>query len=90
MDSFVKMDVFFFVTTISVVVLTILLAVLIIYIIKIFSDVKYISKKAKTEADLVAEDLRELRANVKDKGAKLKYFVDFFKNLGKKRKNRKS
>ena len=86
MNDFLKQDIFFFVTTIAVVVLAILLAILIIYIIKISKDVKYISNKAKTETDLISNDLSELRQNVKDKGAKLKYFISFFNNLGKKRK----
>lgn len=86
MSDFLKQDIFFFVTTVAVVVLTILLAVLIVYIIKISRDVKYISKRAKSEADLISQDLSELRENVKDKGAKLKYFVSFFNNLRNKGK----
>lgn len=85
MDNFVKMDVFFFVATVAVVILALLLAVLIIYIIKISRDVKYISHKAKSEADLIAQDLSDLRENVKNKGAKFKYFWSFFNNLRKKK-----
>jgi predicted Holliday junction resolvase-like endonuclease len=79
------MDVFFFVATVAVVILALLLAVLIIYIIKISRDVKYISHKAKSEADLIAQDLSDLRQNVKNKGAKFKYFWSFFNNLRKKK-----
>lgn len=85
MNDFLKQDIFFFVTTIAVVILTILLAILIIYIIKISKDVKYISHKAKSEADLISKDLSDLRENVKEKGAKLKYFLSFFNNLRKKK-----
>ena len=85
MDQFLKQDIFFFVTTVAVVVLAILLAILIIYIIKISKDVKYISHKAKSEADLISQDLSDLRENVKKKGAKLKYFLSFFNNLRKKK-----
>ena len=87
MTDFLKQDIFFFVTTLAVVFLTILISVLIIYIIKISQDVKYISNKAKSEADLISQDLSDLRQNVKDKGAKLKYFVSFFNNLRKKGKD---
>lgn len=87
MTDFMKLDVFFFVTTIAVVILTLLLAVLIIYIIKIGKDIKYISHRAKSEADLIAQDLSDLRQNVKDKGVKMKYFWSFFNNLrGKSKK----
>ena len=84
MTEFMKQDIFFFVTTIAVVVLTILLAILIIYIIKITRDVKYISTRAKTEADLISQDLSDLRDNVK-KGVKLKYLISFFNNLRNKK-----
>ena len=86
MTDFAKMDVFFFVTTIAVVVLSILLAILIIYIIKISRDIKHITQKARSEAELISQDLSDLRQNVKEHGAKLKYFASFFSNLNKKRK----
>jgi hypothetical protein len=85
MNEFYKMDVFFFVATIAVVILTLLLAALIVYIIKISRDIKYISQKAKSEADLISQDLSDLRENVKDKGVKMKYFLSFFNNLRKKK-----
>ena len=84
MDTLIKADVFFFITTVAIIVLSLLLAVLIIYIIKISKDIKYISNKAKNEADLIAEDLSDLRENVKEKGVKLKYLISFFNNLRKK------
>ena len=86
MTEFAKMDIFFFVTTIAVVVLTLLLIILVIYIIKISKDIKYISSKAKDEADLISQDLSELRDNIKEKGAHLKYFMSFFNNLKNKHK----
>ena len=84
MDTLIKAGVFFFITTVAIIVLSLLLAVLIIYIIKISKDIKYISNKAKNEADLIAEDLSDLRENVKEKGVKLKYLISFFNNLRKK------
>ncbi|MFA5991550.1 MAG: hypothetical protein WC794_04895 [Candidatus Doudnabacteria bacterium] len=86
MSEFAKMDIFFVITSAAVILLGILLAVLIVYIIKISRDIKYISKKARSEADLISQDLSELRENVKDKGAKLKFFASFFNNLSKKKK----
>jgi hypothetical protein len=84
MSDFMKQDIFFFVTTIAVAVLTILLAILIIYIIKISSDVKHISEKARNEADLISQDLSDLRRNI-GRGFKLKYLFSFFNNLRKKK-----
>lgn len=88
MNDFLKQDIFFFVTTVAVFILTILAAILIIYIIKISKDIKYITKKAKDEAELISQDLSELRENLKDKGSKLKHFISFFNNLSKKRKEK--
>lgn len=88
MNDFLKQDIFFFVTTISVVVVTVLLTVLIFYIIKISRNVKYISEKAKTEADLIAEDISELRNNVKEHGMKAKHLFSFFSNLAQKSKKK--
>lgn len=89
MDQFYKMDVFFVITTAAVIIVTVVLAVAAIYVIKILKDVKYISKKAKTEADIISGELSELRQNVKEQGAKLKHFSSFFSNIYKKSKNNK-
>jgi predicted Holliday junction resolvase-like endonuclease len=86
MTEFAKMDVFFFVTTIAVIIFTLLVAVAAIYIIKILRDIKYITKKAKSEADIISEELSDLRDNVKTQGAKLKFFGNFFNNIYKKSK----
>ena len=51
MDDFYKQDVFFFITTIAVVLITVFSIVILAYVVKILHDVKYISKKAKTESD---------------------------------------
>lgn len=86
MDDFYQMHVFFFVTTIAVVVLTIVLAVAAVYVVKILKDIKYISRKAKSEADIISGELSELRQNVKQQGAKLKFISSFFSNIYKKSK----
>ena len=86
MEEFYKQDVFFVITTAAVIVMTVVLAVALIYIIKILRDVKYISKKAKTEADIISGELSDLRQNVREHGAKLKHFASFFSNIYKKNK----
>jgi hypothetical protein len=86
MNEFYKQDIFFFVTTIAVILLTVIAAVGLIYLVKILRDVKYISKKAKTEADILSGELSQLRENVKENGSKLKYFISFFNNIYKKSK----
>jgi predicted Holliday junction resolvase-like endonuclease len=89
MTDFLKQDIFFFITSIAVIILTLLLAILIFYIIKISKNIKYISERAKTEADLISEDISNLRDNVKEHGAKFKYFASFFSDLAKKANKKK-
>ena len=86
MDPFYKQDIFFFVTTVAVVLITIISAVVLVYVAVILKDIKYIVRKAKTESDLIGEDLHKLRENVKDEGAKIKHFAKFFSSIYKRNK----
>ena len=86
MDDFYKQDIFFFVTTISVLIVLLIIIVASIYIFKILNDIKYIAKKAKMESNLIAEDLSELRQNIKAEGSKLKILSKFFAGLYRRRK----
>lgn len=88
MESIMKSEIFFFITSIATVVLAILIGIAAVYAIRILRNVDDISKKAKDEADLIKEDIAELRQSVKTEGAKVKSFVNFFNNL-KGRKNNK-
>jgi hypothetical protein len=85
METFVKQDIFFFITSLAVVVLTILVAVLVIYLIRITRKVNYIADKAKTETDLLSQELTELRKNIRT-GMKFKHFTSFFSNLTRRSK----
>lgn len=68
MESVAKSDMFFFVTTIAVVVVTLVLVVALSYIIRIASDIKYIASRAKKETDEIADDLKVARETLKTKG----------------------
>ena len=88
MDTVAKSDFFFFVTTIAVIVVTLVLIVALTYVIRIASDIKYISKRAKEETDDIADDIRSARENLKSKG---KLFATLFTSLwalGKKKKTK--
>lgn len=71
MQALVKSDIFFFITSIAVVVLTIVLAVAAVYVIRILRDVKDLSGKAKDEGEKIIEDMRSVRENMKGKAARL-------------------
>jgi len=86
MNDFLKQDVFFFVTTAFVVLLTAVLLVAAFYVIRILRDVRSISDTAKTETKALAQDISELRSNVKSEGAKLKHLAKFFSSIYKRTK----
>ena len=65
MTEIAKSEIFFFVTTIIVVVLGILSTVILVYGIYIFKNIKEISDRIKKESELISDDIRELRANLR-------------------------
>lgn len=84
MSEFIKMDVFFFIASIGTSILTILLVIALIRLIALIRDLKYISNKAKTEANNLSEDIENLRQNVKKKGVELKHVVNFLSTIIKR------
>lgn len=84
MDDFLKQDVFFFITTVAVMVITILLGVFLVYVIRIARTVDNILLKVKAETDIITVELAELRKNVRKEGVKIKHFAKFFSNVKKK------
>ena len=88
MEPILKSETFFFITSIATVILTILIGIAAAYLIRILRNVDDISKKAKDEAELIKEDVADLRQNIRDEGIKVKSFVNFFNKL-KGRKSKK-
>jgi predicted Holliday junction resolvase-like endonuclease len=88
MESIVKSDMFFFVTTIAVIVLTLVLVVALSYIIRIASDIKYIAKRAKQETDEIADDLKSARETLKSKGKTIATILSSLWILRNKRKSK--
>jgi len=89
MTELIKADVFFFVTTVAVVLLAILFAVLMFYLIGIMRNVRDISALAKDEGKNIKEDIAELRANIKREGLRFKHLADFMKKPHKRKKSNK-
>ena len=85
MNEFVKMDVFFIIASTAAILLTVLLVILLIYLIRLIRDAKFIVNKAKVEAELLSEDIRDLRQNVKN-GFKIKHLLSFFGSIAKRNK----
>ena len=81
METLMKSEIFFFITSIATVILTILIGIVAAYLIRILRNVDDISKTAKNEASLIKEDVADLRQNIRDEGIKVKSFVSFFNKL---------
>lgn len=78
-----KSDIFFFVTTIAVIVIGVLLLIALIYTIKILRDIKHVSRAVKEESDKIIEEVENVRTGFLSK------IVAFFNPI-KKTKRKKS
>ena len=86
MNDFLKQDLFFFVTTVAVVMFAVLGSIAMIYIIQIVKNINYIAKRARQQTDLISEDLDSLRDRVRTEGFRIKHLFNFFMNINKKGK----
>ena len=92
MDKLVHADIFFFITTCAIVLLTIIFAIALVYGIFIAKNVHYVVKKIKEESDNISGDIAHARQKMREQGAKVASYVAFFKSLvsfGSERKAKK-
>jgi len=78
MGDFLKMDVFFLVTTIAVLLSIFFGAVLFWRLSRIFKNIEHISKQVALESDNIRLDLAELRTDVRRGKGRLKSLINFF------------
>ncbi|MFA7309801.1 MAG: hypothetical protein WC050_02745 [Candidatus Paceibacterota bacterium] len=81
MNDFLKMDVFFVVSTLVVVVVGIFLTIVLIRVFRILGYVEELSKTVSDEAKDVRADVVELRAHIRREGFKLRHVGRFAKSL---------
>ena len=84
MNTLIHADIFFFVTTIAVVVVAIALTVALVYLAKVLSDIKEITRQVKDETALFREDIAGLRSDVRREGFRIERLALFMKNLFKR------
>lgn len=77
MSDFAKMDVFFVVTTIAVIVVALMLALALYRILRILRNVEHVSELVSKEGELVRGDIAEMRAAVKQEGFKWSHLARF-------------
>lgn len=87
METLARSDAFFFITTICIVLVTLIVLILGAYFWTIITDLRYIVKKAKDSTDLIVEDIHEVRKALQDKGRTIGALLSgFFAFRAKKRR----
>jgi hypothetical protein len=89
MNDFLRMDIFFVVSTIAVVVIAGLVAYALIRILRILRTVERISETVSDEAVLIRSDVSELRRSVKSEGFKLLHLARFGRKMAERFMGRK-
>lgn len=72
MQSLIHADIFFFISTIALVVLSIGVLIVIIYLIRILHNVREVSDKVREEGDEFVKDARTFRLALREEGFKWK------------------
>ncbi len=81
MDSLIHADIFFFVTTICVVILMILAIIAWVYIIKILANIKKLSDKARVEGEFIIEEVGELREKMHEQTFGMRALFRFIRRM---------
>ena len=89
MEDFLKMDIFFAVTTAVVLSGGALFIVALVYFIKILKSVDNIAQNVSAESDSVRGDLAILRQKIREEGMKVKHITDFFGGMAARKHARK-
>lgn len=88
MEEILKANIFFFITSVAVILLSIGIIIAVLYLVRILRDVKHISEIARTQSDLIADDIRDLRTNMRS-GNVANGIVNFARGLYKRAKKPK-
>ncbi len=89
MNDISLVEIFFIITGSAVIIITILLAIGLLYVIMFVRTVKRVAKTAQKATELVSEDLADFSKNIREKGFSLATLFSFIKSLGIKKVTRK-
>ncbi|HEU0081088.1 MAG TPA: hypothetical protein VFQ72_03640 [Candidatus Paceibacterota bacterium] len=79
--SFIHADIFFFVSTVTLVVFMIGIVIAFVYAIGILRNVRDITDRAKAEWQEIVADSRKLRGALRDEGMKWKHVMDLIRTF---------
>lgn len=83
MNEFFKMDIFFFVTTLVVIVVGVLVALILLRVYRTMTHIERISQQADEEASLIREDIAHMRGDMK-RGLRWAAIAAFMRKTGKR------
>lgn len=93
-DSLIHADIFFFISSIALVIISIGITVLLIYLIGIVKNVRDISEKVKAESGELIKDIKDLRVSLRQEGIKWRHVADmirhFFSHKEEKKRSKSS
>ncbi len=81
MSEFAKMDIFFLVTTIAVVLLGLMIGFVLFRIWRILGHVEKFSQEVSEESALLRADVAHLRTNIRSEGFKLAHLTRFARTV---------
>jgi uncharacterized protein YoxC len=89
MDTLIHADIFFFISTIALVFISLALIIALMYLIKILRNVSEVSEKVKEESMEIIDDVKHLRHDIKHEGFRLGSLFSFFTTLFKRSRRKK-
>lgn len=84
MDAFLKMDIFFFVTTLVVILFAILGAVVMWRLSRVLKNIEHISEQVALESDEIRHDFAEVRTRIKQGAGRLRSVLGLFNKTRKR------
>lgn len=84
MEDFLKMDVFFVVATIAVVVLAALVSVALYYVVRLLRTLMHISEEVEEETKAIRGDIEDVRRTARREGLKAKHVLAVATKAGKR------
>ena len=89
METLIHADIFFFITTIWVVIISAIFVVILWHVAFIVSDLRHISRKFREGSEALSQDLNDLRNVIRTEGANVKPIFKYFKGLFAHRRSHK-
>ncbi|MBY0472926.1 hypothetical protein K2Q00_01400 [Patescibacteria group bacterium] len=93
MNDILHANIFFFISSVSTILIAILVGVILFYIARIMRDISDIVRKINNVSDDLERDFQDLRHEIKNEGVKVRSIIDvalgFFLSRVQKRATRK-